>query len=126
MRGYLDSAEKGDKYYEVSRNELDSKIAELKKEFNIKDKDISHNYNLDEASKIFSVDDFKKGDVILFKNGEEWLVVDPGMRRSVDRRNSDEITIKPWNDIAKRGHISMAIDFPIASINDEIAELKKK
>lgn len=44
LRDYLGSADKKDKHYEVSRSELDSKIAELKKEFNIKDKDISHSY----------------------------------------------------------------------------------
>ena len=44
LQDYLDSANKKDKYYKVSRSELDSKIAELKKEFNIKDKDVLHNY----------------------------------------------------------------------------------
>ena len=47
LRDYLDhrnDAWTGDNYYEVSRKELDSKIAELKKEFHIKDKDITRNY----------------------------------------------------------------------------------
>ena len=41
LKDYMDSNKNsGDNFYEVSKKELDSKIADLQKEYNIKDKDI--------------------------------------------------------------------------------------
>jgi len=73
-----------------------------------------------------SISDYKVGDILKFKDGEEWLVVKPGMRGSSNRRNSDEITIKPYNKLAKDRNVSLAIDATISYLNDVVDKIIKK
>ena len=59
------------------------------------------------------VEDFKIGDLVNFKNGQVWKVVKAGMRGSDNRVAQNEITIYPYNDLAKEKNISMSIDLNI-------------
>lgn len=70
-----------------------------------------------EARNEFQVTDFPEGTKILFKDGEEWIVVKPGMRGSGTRRKSDEITIRPFNKLAKDKNISLPIDINLEFLN---------
>ena len=72
-----------------------------------------------ETRKTYTVEDFPVGSIIVYKNGEEWLVVKPGMRRPSDRRGDDQITAKPYNAKAKEGNISMSVDISIDFLNGE-------
>lgn len=49
-------------------------------------------------------------DIIEFKDGEEWIVVKPGMRHPSERVKDNEITIKPYNKLAKDRNVSFPID----------------
>jgi hypothetical protein len=61
---------------------------------------------------------YNVGDIVRFPDGEEWLVVKPGMRHPRDRRGDDEITMKPYNNVAKSKYISLPIDFKINDLAD--------
>ncbi len=74
---------------------------------------------VNEAKKTYTVDGFPVGSIIVYKNGEEWLVVKPGMRRPADRRGDDQITAKPHNAKAREGNISMPVDISIDFLNGE-------
>jgi hypothetical protein len=71
----------------------------------------------------YKVTDFPEGSRVLFNDGEEWLVVKPGMRGSSNRRNPDEITIKPFNKLAKDKNISLPIDATLDYINNNIKKI---
>lgn len=71
-------------------------------------------------SKKYTVDDFLVGTKIEFKDKEVWVVVKPNARKA-----SDEITIKPYNDIAKKHNVSVAIDYDIVSLNKDIKSIIK-
>jgi hypothetical protein len=71
----------------------------------------------------YKITDFPEGSRVLFNDGEEWLVVKPGMRGSSNRRNSDEITIKPFNKLAKDRNISLPIDATLDYINNNIKKI---
>jgi hypothetical protein len=58
----------------------------------------------------YKITDFPEGLKILFTDGEEWIVVKKGMRGSGSWRKSDEITIKPFNKLAKDKTIIMRED----------------
>jgi hypothetical protein len=84
----------------------------------------SQNY-LNEAKNNFKITDFPEGSKILFNDEEEWIVVKPGMRGSGSRRNSDEITIKPFNKLAKDRNISMPIDINLEFLNSNVKSVTK-
>jgi hypothetical protein len=84
------------------------------------------NENLNEGSKLYRVEDFSAGDIVHFKDGEAWLVVQPGMRASNNRKQSDEITMKPSNKLAKDRNVSLPIDFTIDYINTYVEKVEKK
>jgi hypothetical protein len=70
--------------------------------------------------------DFPTGSIIHFKDGEEWIVVEPGLRGSGNRRQSDEISIKPYNKVAKDRNVSMAIDASMKYLNTVVTKIEKK
>lgn len=47
------------------------------------------------------------------------------MRASNNRKRSNEITIKPYNKLAKDRNISLPLDATIEFINDTIEKLEK-
>ena len=61
--------------------------------------------------------DIKKlqiGDEIKFPNGEIWKVSKPGVKYG-------KVFLAPFNDIAKKGHISIAIEFEPYELKDAVA-----
>ena len=80
---------------------------------------------VNEAANQFKVEDFAVGSHVHFKDGEEWLVVEPGMRRPDSRRKDDEITMKPFNKKAKDSNVSLAIDFTVEYLNKEVTKIDK-
>jgi hypothetical protein len=80
---------------------------------------------LNESKTNYSIEDFPVGAIIVYENGEEWKVVEPGMRRSDSRRAPNEITAKPHNAKAKQHNISLPVDLTIDFLNSEgIKEIK--
>lgn len=55
-------------------------------------------------------DNYKIGDIIKFKDGEEWIVSKPGLRYAIDRLKSNEVYVKPYNKLAKSRNVSLGID----------------
>jgi len=47
------------------------------------------------------------------------------MRRSNDRVGSDEITIKPYNDLAKDKNVSMVIDVNLDFLNANVKKIEQ-
>jgi hypothetical protein len=76
--------------------------------------------SVDEAKNNFQVTDFPEGSKIMFNDGEEWIVVKPGLRGSNNRRTTDEITIKPFNKLAKDKNVSLSIDVNIDYLNANV------
>lgn len=70
--------------------------------------------------------DFSKDNLIHFKDGEVWIVVEPGMRNSNDRRGPNEITIKPFNKLAKDKNVSLPIDVDMKYLNDNVTKVENK
>jgi len=81
---------------------------------------------VNEGAKKYSVEDFNTGDIVHFKDDEAWIVVQPGMRASNSRRQSDEITLKPYNKVAKDRNVSLPSDFTIDYINTNVSKVEKK
>jgi len=73
----------------------------------------------------YKINDFPEGSLITFKDKEVWRVVKAGMRRSNDRVGSDEITIKPYNDLAKDKNVSMVIDVNLDFLNANVKKIKQ-
>lgn len=80
---------------------------------------------LTESKSSYNIDDFTEGAIITFDDGEEWKVVKPGMRGSRERVKSNEITIYPHNDIAKKSNISKNIDVSLDYLNSHAVDIKK-
>jgi hypothetical protein len=78
-----------------------------------------------EARNAFQVTDFPAGSKILFNDGEEWIVVEKGMRGSGTQRKSDEITIRPFNKLAKDKNVSLAIDVNLEFLNANVKEINE-
>jgi len=72
----------------------------------------------------YSVDDLPTGSIIHFKDGESWIVVKSDMRASNNRKQSNEVTVKPYNIIAKNNNVSLAIDLDIDYINQNVTKVK--
>ena len=58
---------------------------------------------------------YKIGDNVKFKNGEVWKVVSPGVK-------GNKIFLAPSNAIAKRDHVSIAIEFTSDELKDTVIE----
>jgi len=58
-----------------------------------------------------NLDNYKVGDQVKFTNGEVWKVAKPGVR-------GGKVFLAPFNDIAKKGHISLAIEFTADQLKD--------
>jgi len=69
--------------------------------------------------------DFPAGSIVHFKDGEEWIVVEPGMRASNARRQSNEVTLMPHNKLAKDKNVSMSSDFTMDYLNREATKIEK-
>jgi len=73
----------------------------------------------------YKITDFPEDSKILFNDGEEWIVVKKGMRGSGSWRKSDEITIKPFNKLAKDKNVSLAIDVSLEFLNANVKEINE-
>jgi hypothetical protein len=73
----------------------------------------------------YKITDFPEDSKILFNDGEEWIVVKKGMRGSGSWRKSDEITIKPFNKLAKDKNVSLAIDVTLEFLNTNVKEVNE-
>jgi hypothetical protein len=73
----------------------------------------------------YKITDFPEGTKILFNDGEEWIVVKKGMRGSGSFRKSDEITIKPFNKLAKDKNVSLPIDINLGYLNSNVKEINE-
>lgn len=60
---------------------------------------------------------YKVGDQVKFTNGEIWKVAKPGVKGS-------KVFLAPFNDIAKKGHISLAIEFSADELKDTVNEAR--
>jgi hypothetical protein len=69
------------------------------------------------------VEDYTEGSLIHFKDGEVWKVVKSGLRASNNRKNADEVTIKPENKLAKDRNVSLAVDVSLAYLNDNVTKI---
>lgn len=74
-------------------------------------------------SKTWKIEDFPINSIIKFKDKEEWIVVKPGMRSSGSIRKVDEITIKPYNKLAKDRNVSLSIDVDLDYLNKNVIEI---
>jgi hypothetical protein len=81
--------------------------------------------NINESKNKFKITDFPEGSKILFNDSEEWIVVKKGMRGSGSWRNSDEITIKPFNKLAKDKNVSLPIDVNLEFLNANVKEINE-
>jgi hypothetical protein len=81
---------------------------------------------IDESAKQFSVADFKIGSIVHFKDGEEWLVVQSGLRASNSRKKEDEVMMKPHNKLAKDRNVSLGSDFSLSYLNSNVTKIDKK
>jgi len=67
--------------------------------------------SLDE-NKNTKITDYAVGMLVHFKDGEVWKVVEPSKISTglFNRKRTDEISIKPYNDLAKKRNVSLAIE----------------
>lgn len=76
----------------------------------------------DSAAKKKEAKDYKAGDIIKFKDGEEWIVMKPSsVRRNEDRLKPDELYVKPYNKLAKDRNVSVGVDLSMSYINAHLA-----
>lgn len=87
--------------------------AELQEKFmDALHKKLGYPKDLNEAKELSS---YKIGDKVEFPNGEVWKVTKPGVKY-------DKVFLAPFNDIAKKGHISVAIEFTADELKDAVLE----
>lgn len=72
------------------------------------------NENVNEAKDLSS---YKVGDQVKFTNGEIWKVAKPGVK-------GNKVFLAPSNDVAKKGHISLAIEFSADELKDTVNEAR--
>jgi len=78
--------------------------------FEINEAVINENEHLDLSK-------WKIGDNVEFSNGEIWKVAKPGYKKA-----NDSIFLAPFNAIAKKGHISLAIEFTADELTNTVTE----
>lgn len=66
----------------------------------------------------YSVEDFPGGSLIHFNDGESWKVVKSATKWS-------NISAKPYNELAKNRNISLAIDFSLEYLNENVNKIDK-
>ena len=66
----------------------------------------------------YSVEDFPGGSLIHFNDGESWKVVKVATKWS-------KVSAKPYNDLAKNRNISLAIDFSLEYLNENVNKIDK-
>jgi hypothetical protein len=66
---------------------------------------------IQEAKAAKDLSSYKVGDQVKFTNGEIWKVAKPGVK-------GNKVFLAPSNDIAKKGHISLAIEFSADELKD--------
>lgn len=74
--------------------------------------------SLHESKNSYEVKDFPINSLITFKDGEVWKAV-----KSDLRKKADEITIKPFNKLAKDKNVSLAIDVSLKYLNDNVTAI---
>lgn len=85
-------------------------------------KEISIIKALNESKKT-KIGDYAIGKFVHFKDGEVWQVVKSGLRGSDNRKHSDEVTIKPFNKLAKEKNVSLAIDVNLDYLNANVIKI---
>ena len=85
-------------------------------------KEISILKALNESKKT-KIEDYAIGKFVHFKDGEVWQVVKSGLRGSNNRKQSDEVTIKPYNKLAKDKNVSLAIDVNLDYLNANVIKI---
>jgi major membrane immunogen (membrane-anchored lipoprotein) len=65
-----------------------------------------------------SISDYKVGDVISFKDGEDWKVMKV-------KDNVGKLVIKPYNEKAKKGNVSLEIDIDADYLKNNLSEATK-
>ena len=83
--------------------------------------------SLDE-NKNTKITDYAVGMLVHFKDGEVWKVVEPSKISTglFNRKRSDEISIKPYNDLAKKKNVSLAIEVDLNYLNDNVTKIVKE
>lgn len=86
--------------------------------------DIIHLFNLGSAvkqsmSEAKSISDYKIGDIISFKDGEDWKVMKV-------KDNVGKLVIKPHNEKAKEGNVSLEIDIDADYLKKNLLEAKSE
>ena len=66
----------------------------------------------------YSVEDFPVDSLIHFNDGESWKVVKATTKWC-------NISAKPYNDLAKNRNISLAIDFSLEYLNENVNKIDK-
>lgn len=78
---------------------------------------------INESKSNYKIEDFPVNTVIHFKDGEAWKVVKTGMKGQHGGTQWDEISAKPYNDLAKKKNVSLAIDFSLEYLNSNVVKL---
>jgi hypothetical protein len=66
----------------------------------------------------YSVEDFPVDSLIHFNDGESWKVIKVATKWG-------NISAKPYNDLAKNRNISLAIDFSLEYLNENVNKIDK-
>lgn len=73
----------------------------------------------------FNIKDFPVDTIINFNDGEAWKVVKTGMKGQHNNTSWDEISAKPYNELAKKKNVSVAIDFSLEYLNANVKTIEK-
>ena len=86
---------------------------------------IPYNESIVNEGKKYEIKDFPVDSLVTFNDGEIWKVVKPsGMSGLFSRRRgSDEISIKPFNKLAKDRNVSLPIDASLDFLNKNITKI---
>jgi len=104
-------------------NELAEEITEdTDMEFGDPDVGLSKLYSdfyegLEEAEE--SISEYKVGDILKFKDGEEWKVMKV-------KDNVGKLVIKPYNEKAKKGNVSLEIDIDLDYLKKNLKEAEEE
>jgi hypothetical protein len=95
---------------DITETELDKEFSKLGADARFVLENVKETPSLDLSK-------WKIGDKVEFSNGEIWKVAKPGYKKS-----SDSIFLAPFNDIAKKGHISLPIEFTADELTNPMKE----
>jgi hypothetical protein len=110
----IEPTSKGWKVYQIEKGK--KKIAYFDKQDISGDKAI-FTLNEEIVNEAKELSSYKIGDEVKFSNGEIWKVAKPGVKY-------DKVFLAPFNDIAKKGHVSVAIEFTADELKDAVSESK--